>query len=169
MKPYTMFRQLVGCCVLSVPMVARAQGSLNIHRTGSPPVVQVNMAEIDSVVNQLEPPPAQLRVHRTDGSVQAFPFSIIDSITYSPAGPEGTGLVATLSPYSVHSLAANLRGYAGDIGDSPATARGICYGTDPLPDLGGAFVTPTAISSLYAAWALGLQPGTTYYARAFVT
>ncbi|MBK8227004.1 MAG: fibrobacter succinogenes major paralogous domain-containing protein [Flavobacteriales bacterium] len=165
-----MNRILITSWLLSCTVTLHAQGSLNIHRnTGSPPVTQVSMSEIDSVVNQLEPPPAQLRVHRTDGSVQAFPFSIIDSVTYSPAGPEGTGLVATMPPLSVHSMAANCRGYVGDIGDSPVTSRGICYGTEPLPDLGGEFVTASGSAGLFYAWVVGLQPEVTYYARAFVT
>ncbi|HRH69017.1 MAG TPA: fibrobacter succinogenes major paralogous domain-containing protein [Flavobacteriales bacterium] len=169
MKLNFKIRSVLGCYVLCAPVFALAQGSLNIHRTGSPPVVQVNMAEIDSVVNQLEPPPAQLRVHRTDGSVQAFPFSIIDSVTYSPAGPEGAGLVATMTTQSVLAMVANCRGYVGDIGGSPVTARGICYGTSPLPDLGTAFVTVSGSTGAFNAQVVGLAPGTSYYARAFVT
>jgi uncharacterized protein (TIGR02145 family) len=170
MKLNFKIRSVLGCYVLCAPVFALAQGSMNVHRPGAQvlPTI-IDLAEIDSVVHQLEPPPGQLHVHRTDGSMQAFLFSMIDSVTYSPAGPEGTALVATLAPFSVHSYAANLRGSVGDNGNSPITARGICYGTGPLPELDGAFVVPTAISSLYSAWAIGLQPGTTYYARAFVT
>lgn len=170
MKPNLLFRSVLACSVLVAPFAAQAQGSLNVHRPGAQvlPVI-IDLADIDSVVNQLEPPPGRMQVYRTDGTMQAFLFSMMDSVTYSPAGPEGAALVATLAPFSVHAFAANLRGSVGDNGDSPITARGICYGTEPFPEVDGAFVVPTAISTLYSAWATGLQPGTTYYTRAFVT
>lgn len=166
-----MNRTLTATSLLCCTLTTMGQGSLNIHRVigQTPPVTQVRMTDIDSVVNVFEPPPGQLLVYRTDGSITGPSFLYIDSLTYSPSGPEGTGMVATMAPYSVHAMLVNCRGYTGDNGDSPITARGCCYSTEPLPTLDDPFVTDPVISSAFSEPAAGLQPGTTYYLRAFVT
>lgn len=166
-----MSRILTATSLLCSTLTAMGQGSLNMHMvTGqTPAMVQVRMAEIDSVVNVLDPPPGLLRVYLTDGSTVSRGFVIIDSLTYSAGGPEGTGMVATMPPTSVHAMLVHCWGYTTDNGDSPITARGFCFSTEPLPDLDDAFVTDPVITTSFYEPAAGLQPGTTYYLRAFVT
>jgi uncharacterized protein (TIGR02145 family) len=155
------------CLVLATAMV-HAQGTMNFHHTNGSTVL-VNMAEIDSVVYQLEPPPPLMHVYETGGSVQSYPVAAIDSITYSPGGVPGTAQVATFPPASVGFSGALCSGMVGEPGDSPVVARGICYGTAPLPDLTASSALASGTTGPFQVQLSGLQLGTTYYARAFAT
>lgn len=143
-----------------------SQGTMNIHLSGAP-IVLLDIGAIDSVVYQLLPPPAVMLVYGSDGSLLSYETASIDSITYSPAGPLGSAQVATLSPIPIGNTVALCSGVIGDEGDSPVSERGICFGTDLLPDLNGTVVAGFGATNIFQAQLPGLQPGVIYYARAY--
>ena len=164
----TMNRVLTSVCFLCAAVVLKAQGSMNIHQTNGITVL-LDMAGIDSVEYQLEPPPPVMFVHQTDGPVLSYTVTDIDSITYSPGGPDGSAQVTTFPPASVGATGALCSGLVGQPGDSPVVARGICYGTDELPDLSGPSVAAAGSTGPFQVQLTGLQPGASYFARTFAT
>lgn len=161
-------KHMLAFASLCAAALVHGQGTMNIHLV-SDTTVLVDMAVIDSVSYQLMPPPPTMLVHQNGGTVDAFPVADIDSITYSPAGPVGAPQVATLTTIAVGSTGALCAGVVGAAGGSPVVARGICYGMAQLPDLGGSAVLASGITGPFQAQLAGLQPGATYYARAYAT
>ena len=141
---------------------------MNIHLV-SDTTLFLEMGGIDSVGYQLEPPPPAMLVFQAGGGVLTYPVTEIDSITYSPGGPEGTPQVATLPPVSVGSVGAICRVAVGSNGASPVVERGVCYGTTELPEVGGSSVLASSTAGSFQVQLAGLQPGVTYFARAFAT
>jgi uncharacterized protein (TIGR02145 family) len=140
---------------------------MNIHRTNGITVL-LDMEGIDSVGYLVDTPTPAMLVHRTGGTVLTYPVAEIDSITYSPGGPEGTAPLATLPPASMSSGSALCAGVV-SVGGAPVLSRGICYGLTPLPELSGpSMVAPGSVGS-FQVELLGLQYGATYFARAFAT
>jgi uncharacterized protein (TIGR02145 family) len=101
--------------------------------------------------------------------VLSFLVTDVDSITYSPGGPEGSAEVATFPPASVGSTGALCAGVVGEPGDSPVLARGICYSLVSLPDLSGPSVVASGVNGPFQVQLAGLQPGASYFARTFAT
>ena len=83
----------------------------------------------------------------------------------------GSG-VATLSTNTASSLtafSANSGGYISSDGGSPVTARGVCWGTSSGPTTADDFTVNGSGTGSFSSTLTGLQPGTTYYSRAYAT
>lgn len=164
-----MKHMLAFACPLWAAAHVHSQGTMNIHRTNGTTTF-VDMAVIDSVVYQLVPAPPVMRVHQAGGTVLSVSVALIDSITYSPGGPIGTAQIATFPPIVVGSPADQCRGRVGGQGSDWVDVRGICYGTEPLPDLGDMVAAaPGNGDGTFQAHVGGLFPNTVYYARAYAT
>jgi hypothetical protein len=84
--------------------------------------------------------------------------------------PAALSTVITSSVTGITGTTAVAGGNVTSEGDSPVTARGVCWGTSPYPDISTPFKTidgggPGQFSSALT----GLLPGTLYYARAYAT
>jgi uncharacterized protein (TIGR02145 family) len=164
----TMNRFLASFLLVLATVLGHAQGTMNIYQTNGS-ILQVALSSIDSVTYQLAPPPPLMRIHQTGGSILSLAVAQIDSITYSTGGAPGTAQVATLPATAVGSTTAVCAGTITSDGGSSVTARGICYGTVPLPDLSGPFISVGAGIGTFQGQITGLQPNTLYYARAYAT
>jgi uncharacterized protein (TIGR02145 family) len=164
----TMNRFLASFLLVLATVLGHAQGTMNIYQTNGS-ILQVALSSIDSVTYQLAPPPPLMRIHQTGGSILSLAIAQIDSITYSTGGAPGTAQVATLPATAVGSTTAVCAGTISSDGGSTVTARGICYGTNPLPTLGGPSVSAGAGLGGFQVQLLGLQPNALYYARAYAT
>jgi hypothetical protein len=164
----TMNRFLASFLLVLATVLGHAQGTMNIYQTNGS-ILQVALSSIDSVTYQLAPPPPLMRIHQTGGSILSLAVAEIDSITYSTGGAPGTAQVATLPSTGVGSNSAICAGTITSEGGSTVTARGICYGTVPLPDLGGPFIPVGAGIGTFQGQITNLQPNTLYYARAYAT
>jgi uncharacterized protein (TIGR02145 family) len=164
----TMNRFLASFLLVLATVLGHAQGTMNIYQTNGS-ILQVALSSIDSVTYQLAPPPPLMRIHQTGGSILSLAVAQIDSITYSTGGAPGTAQVATLPATGVGSNSAICAGTITAAGGSSVTARGICYGTVPLPDLGGPFISVGAGIGTFQGQITGLQPNTLYYAQAYAT
>jgi uncharacterized protein (TIGR02145 family) len=151
-------------------LCAQGQGTMNIEYPQGF-VVLVAMDELDSVSFQAAPPPGSIILYRSGLEPESILVSDIDSITYSPGGPEGTAQLATRAPAFRSAFGATCSWFIGDQGDTDVQVHGICYGTSPLPDLSGASITVPnpAWQGTFQMQVNGLTPATTYYARAFAT
>ena len=54
-------------------------------------------------------------------------------------------------------------------GDSPVTARGVCWSTQPEPSVNNAHTNDSSGTGSYTSTITGLQAGTSYYVRAYAT
>ena len=81
----------------------------------------------------------------------------------------GSPGVTTSVASSVTTVAASLGGSVISIGTSNVTSRGICYGTTASPTINGSTVASGAGLGTFNVNIPGLNPGTTYYARAYAT
>jgi uncharacterized protein (TIGR02145 family) len=161
-----MNRILTSLLLVLATVLGYAQGTMNIHLI-SDTTIFYDLGGIDSAGYQLEPPPPSMLVHQTGGGVFTYLVTEIDSITYSPGGPEGTPQLATLPPVSVGDVFAICRVAVGSNGSSSVVDRGICYGTTELPDLGGLSVSVSSSTGPFQVGLVELQPGVTYFARAY--
>jgi uncharacterized protein (TIGR02145 family) len=162
-----MNRILASLLLVLATLLGHAQGSMNIYQTNGS-ILQIALSSIDSVTYTVTPPPL-MRIHQAGGSILSLAIAQIDSITYSTGGAPGTAQVATLPATAVGSTTAVVAGTVSDDGGAAVTARGICYGTNPLPTLGGPSVSAGAGLGSYQVQLSGLQPNTLYYARAYAT
>ena len=71
------------------------------------------------------------------------------------------------SATNISSLTASCTYHITSTGGMTVTARGICYGTTPNPNLSDSVITGTGNTGTKQL--TGLTPGTTYYVRAFAT
>lgn len=84
--------------------------------------------------------------------------------------PPETVAVLTTSPAT--DITRNSAISGGEItsdGGSPVTVRGICWSTDSNPAIDDNFTTDGAGPGLFTSNITGLNPGTTYYIRAYAT
>jgi uncharacterized protein (TIGR02145 family) len=163
----TMKRILASVLLVFAVVLGHAQGSMNIYQTNGS-ILQIALSSIDSVTYTVTPPPL-MRIHQAGGSVLSLAVAQIDSITYSTGGAPGTAQVATLPATAVGSTTAVVAGTVSDDGGAAVTARGICYGTNPMPTLSGPSVSAGSGLGGYEAQLSGLLPSTSYYARAYAT
>lgn len=68
---------------------------------------------------------------------------------------------------AVTSNAATGGGNISDDGGSPVTARGVCWGINPNPTIADSKTSDTSGSGSFISSFTGLNPGTTYYFRAY--
>lgn len=72
-------------------------------------------------------------------------------------------------PFNITTGSAEIGGLVQDDGLSPVSACGICWSTDPDPTVAGWHSTLMYQPDWYYSIMEGLEPGTTYYARAYAT
>ena len=87
-------------------------------------------------------------------------------------GDTSRGTMPTVVTDSISSITytgAAIYAHISAFGGSLVLVRGICLSTALLPDLSNSIVVPGTDLGSFMAFAGGLLPGTTYYARAFAT
>lgn len=94
-------------------------------------------------------------------------FSISTGCEKKP--PETTPVIATVSATDITKNSAVSGGEITSDGGSPVTARGICWSTDANPAIDDNFTTDGAGPGIFTSNITGLNPGTTYYIRAYAT
>ncbi len=77
--------------------------------------------------------------------------------------------ITTEAVINIDYTTAESGGNITDNGGSAVTARGICWGTGPAPDLAGNYTTNGSGTGSYSSTMTGLDPGTTYYVKAYAT
>ncbi len=82
------------------------------------------------------------------------------------------GQVPTLTTTAVFNITSNAATSGGNISDnynSPVTARGICWGSDPTPTLSGNKTIDGVGIGPFESNMTGLSPGQIYYVRSYAT
>jgi hypothetical protein len=82
---------------------------------------------------------------------------------------QGLPAVITLDPTANGATIAYISGNVTSEGDAPVVTRGICYSTEPQPDVNDVVIASGSGAGYFNCTLTGLQEGTTYYARAFAT
>lgn len=77
--------------------------------------------------------------------------------------------VITSGVSSIETTTAAGGGNVTNDGGAAVTARGVCWGTSPLPTLADAFITSGSGIGSFSSELSALTPGTTYYTRAWAT
>jgi hypothetical protein len=85
------------------------------------------------------------------------------------APPVTTPLVQTLASSSVDTTSAVCGGSIDSDGGAAVSARGICWGTAPNPDISGSHTTNGTGNGNFSGTLTGLSPGTLYHFRAYAT
>ena len=80
--------------------------------------------------------------------------------------------VATVTTSSITNITGNTAVCGGNVtsdGNATVTARGVCWSTSPNPTIGHNRTTDGSGTGSFTSNITGLQPGTTYYVRAYAT
>lgn len=80
-----------------------------------------------------------------------------------------TPTLNTLPVNSITYTSAISGGEISDNGGSPVTARGVCWSTSRNPSLSNSFTSDASGSERFVSNIINLEPGTTYYVRAYAT
>jgi len=96
-------------------------------------------------------------------------YVIVPGLSSANANAVATGSpnVTTSVVSSVTTTSASLGGEVLSAGASPVTARGICYGTSAAPTVSNNTVASGSGTGAFTTSLPGLNPATTYYARAY--
>ena len=78
-------------------------------------------------------------------------------------------VVSTTAPYGETEDTALSGGYVANGGQTPVTARGVCWSTSPNPDISGSHTNDGDGTGEFHSVMSGLSPETTYYVRAYAT
>lgn len=109
------------------------------------------------------------------GGYGVFNGTIINQGTLSPGTfAPGTivNVLAGLTTAAATDILANTAISGGDIchdGGSAVTARGVCYGLNPFPDINGLHTNDGSGTGTFMSNLTGLSAGSTYYIRAYAT
>ncbi len=100
-------------------------------------------------------------VQSVDAGAKGSPFAteqqfVVDSLAVT---------TAEVSDYFVTSAVCG--GNITDAGDASVTARGVCWGTDPMPDFSDTCSEDGAGAGVFTSSLTGLQQGLSYYVRAY--
>ncbi len=85
---------------------------------------------------------------------------------------EAPQIIPTVTVSAVTNLAADGASGGGEVtddGGAEVTARGICWGTAKSPSISGTFVACGTGTGSFSGAITGINPGTTYYVRAYAT
>ena len=82
---------------------------------------------------------------------------------------EGLPVVVTSGCTQITSSSAKVQCKVTDDAGSEVTARGVCYGLSPLPDIGGLHTADGAGVGAWESELSDLSPNATYYVRAYAT
>ncbi len=107
-----------------------------------------------------------IRAYATNGEGTSFGHVLTfttDSISVN------LPVVTTTPATGITPVAATTGGEVTSEGSSAVTARGVCWGTSPLPDLTGQHTVQGTGSGAFTSQLKGLSPGITYYVRAYAT
>ena len=77
--------------------------------------------------------------------------------------------VTTTAATAITTTTATTGGNVTGDGNSPVTARGVCYGTITNPDITGPLTTDGTGTGVFVSSLTGLTPGTLYHVRAYAT
>jgi len=77
--------------------------------------------------------------------------------------------VTTTAATAITTTTATTGGNVTGDGNSPVTARGVCYGTTTNPTLAGTFTSDGTGTGVFVSSLTGLTGGTLYYVRAYAT
>jgi uncharacterized protein (TIGR02145 family) len=98
-----------------------------------------------------------------DGSLKGYGFSVRCKKNISPT-------LNTSNVMGVTGSSANSGGNVTDVGGDSVTVRGVCWSTSPNPTVALSTKTSNGLGSgSFTSIITGLQPGTTYYVRAYAT
>jgi uncharacterized protein (TIGR02145 family) len=110
------------------------------------------------------------------GGTGTFNGSMVNNGTVSP-GLYTPGTIvntlavvaATTTATSITATGATTGGVICHDGGTTVTARGVCYGESPTPDISGPKTTDGSGTGTFVSTLSGLVAGTTYYVRAYAT
>ncbi len=85
------------------------------------------------------------------------------------AGDFALPQVTTTAPYAETDVSAISGGYVTHGGDTPVTARGVCWSTSPGPTVDGSHTADGSGLGRFHSAITGLEPLTEYYVRAYAT
>lgn len=77
--------------------------------------------------------------------------------------------VTTTAASAITATTATTGGNVTSDGNTPVTARGVCYGTTTNPTTAGPFTSDGTGTGIFVSSLTGLTAGTTYYVRAYAT
>ncbi|NIM17577.1 MAG: hypothetical protein GTO45_36650 [Candidatus Aminicenantes bacterium] len=89
--------------------------------------------------------------------------------TFTTPGDITTPTVVTHSVSSVASTSAVCGGNVTSDGGAAVTGRGVCWSTSPHPTISGSKTTDGSGTGDFTSYITGLNPGTTYYVKAYAT
>ncbi len=130
----------------------------------------VGTTELLNVPFSLFSKSASLRYSQTgDTLFSGTQYVIVPGLSGSNTNAVITGSpnVITSVVSSISTIGATLGGEVIGAGSSPVTARGICYGTNASPTTANSTVSGGSGTGSFSANITGLNPTTTYYARAY--
>lgn len=130
----------------------------------------VGSTQLLSVPFSLFAKSASLRYSQTgDTLFSGTQYVIVPGLSASNSNAVLTGSpnVITSVISSVSTIGATLGGEVIGAGTSPVTARGICYGTNASPTTANSTVAGGSGTGTFSSSITGLNPATTYYARAY--
>ena len=141
-----------------------SQTTMTVHMsTGEEYTIDIN--DIDSINFTTNPPPPMFNIYGSSGDLFLSLYDI-DSITYTIA--EITGLSIETKPISlITNTSANSGGNILDDGGYTILVKGVLWATEPNPVLGQNFTEDGDGSMEYNSVITDLQPGVTYYVRAY--
>ena len=99
-------------------------------------------------------------------------FVLLLSINGCKKDETDTQPLPTLTTIALTDITSDTATSGGDItadGGSPVTARGVCYSTNPTPTIADSHTNDGTGVGTFTSNLTGLQPSTTYYARAYAT
>lgn len=95
-----------------------------------------------------------------------MPFVILFQRCTEDESPELAG-ITTIEVVDITNTTANILAEVGDDGGSKVTSRGVCWSTDPNPIVTNFTTNNGTGEGLFTAELTGLQPGMTYFVRAY--
>jgi uncharacterized protein (TIGR02145 family) len=104
-----------------------------------------------------------VRAYATNGAGTSYGNEI--SFTTSGTAP----VVTTAAVTAITTVSAISGGNVTSDGGSPVTARGVCWSTSNNPVITGSHTTDASGTGAFTSYITGLNPGTTYYVRAYAT
>ena len=106
-----------------------------------------------------------LRCYATNCTGTAYSEEIEFTTNSSPGLP----IVITTNISEIESVSAASGGYVISDGDAEILTKGICWSTNPNPTVNDSKIADSTGSNSFKSFINGLNPGTTYYVRAYAT
>ncbi len=104
--------------------------------------------------------------------VRAYATNSVGTVYGNSIAFSTSAIAATLSTTAISQITANTASSGGNItsdGGTPVTARGVCWSTSPNPSIGNSKTLDGSGPGIFTSSITGLNPGTTYYLRAYAT